>query len=321
MSAPTPTLGENASAAPRVALAVVCLVAGAVVMGISPVFVRSADVGPFTSAFWRVALALPALWLWARLDQRKRGRIRTSAPWSWAVVLSGLFFAGDLLFWHLAIVHTTVANATFLATMAPVWVVLASGIVIREPVGRETIAGLALCLAGATLLIGMSYSVAPERLDGDLYGLVTSIFFGAYFLAVRVARRVASPGLLMFRGGLITAGVLFAVAVTLENQLFAASLGGLLALLTLALVTHVGGQGLLSFALGHLTAAFSSLVIFLEAVTAAIAGWLLLGEALSPYQAIGGAAILAGIFVARPRRSEPAASLVKKWPHSNGREC
>lgn len=318
MSAPTPTV--DAGAAPRVALAIVALVVGAVAMGVSPVFVRFADVGPFTSAFWRVALALPALWLWARLDQRRQAPGQAVAPWSWAVALTGLFFAGDLLFWHLAIVHTTIANATFLATMAPVWVILASGLVIREPVGRETLAGLALCLVGATLLIGLSYSVAPDRLDGDLFGLITSMFFGAYFLAVRVARRAVSPGLLMFRGGLVTASVLFLVAITLEDQLFAASLGGLAALVALALVAHVGGQGLLSFSLGHLTAAFSSLVIFLEAVTAAVAGWLLLGEALSVPQAIGGAAILAGIFVARPRRGAPAASLVKKWPHSNGRK-
>ena len=41
------------------------LVAGALAMGISPIFVRLADVGPFASAFWRGTLALPLLWTWA----------------------------------------------------------------------------------------------------------------------------------------------------------------------------------------------------------------------------------------------------------------
>jgi drug/metabolite transporter (DMT)-like permease len=52
-----------------------------------------------------------------------------------------------------------------------------------------------------------------------------------------------------------------------------------------------------------LPATFSSLVIFLEAIAAATFGWIFLGEALSPVQAIGGALILLGIFMARPRAS------------------
>jgi drug/metabolite transporter (DMT)-like permease len=51
-----------------------------------------------------------------------------------------------------------------------------------------------------------------------------------------------------------------------------------------------------------LPAAFSSLVIFLEAIAAALFAWVLIGEPVSPPQMIGGALILAGIFVARPRR-------------------
>lgn len=304
MSVPVRPATDVPAETSRVAAAMLCLVAGAVAMGVSPLFVRFADVGPLASAFWRVALALPALWLWAWLEAR--GRSAGSRPsWNRAVVLSGLFFAGDLVFWHLAIVETTVANATFLATMAPVWVILASGLVIREPVGREAVFGLGLCVLGAALLIGLSYSFAPRRLNGDVYGVITSMFFGAYFLAMRVARRTVPPGLLMFRGGLVTALVLLVVAVASGDRILPAGWNGIATLLALALVSHAGGQGLLSYALGHLTAAFSSLVIFLEALTAAVAGWAVLGEVVSPAQAIGGAAILAGIWVARPRRRRP----------------
>ena len=53
-------------------------------------------------------------------------------------------------------------------------------------------------------------------------------------------------------------------------------------------------------ALGRLPAAFSSLVIFLEAIAAALFAWALLGEPVSAAQALGGLAILAGIYIARP---------------------
>ena len=83
-------------------------------------------------------------------------------------------------------------------------------------------------------------------------------------------------------------------------------LGLIAALIAMAWISHAGGQGLLSIALGRLPAVFSSLVIFLEAVAAAAFGWMILGERLTIIQVLGGALILAGIWLARPRaRSTP----------------
>ena len=61
---------------PTQALPFIALVLGAVAMGVSPIFVRLADVGPMASAFWRVALSLPLLWAWAAWEARSRSRQR-----------------------------------------------------------------------------------------------------------------------------------------------------------------------------------------------------------------------------------------------------
>ena len=53
----------------RTILAFAALVLGAVAMGASPLFVRLADVGPYASAFWRCALALPFFALWAHYEK------------------------------------------------------------------------------------------------------------------------------------------------------------------------------------------------------------------------------------------------------------
>src|ERR1700754_257832 len=101
----------------RAVIAFLALFLGAIAMGASPIFVRLADVGPFASAFWRTFLALPFLWVWMRLageddTEGPYGSHSVMAP----IALAGIFFAGDLFFWHLSILATTVANATFLAT-------------------------------------------------------------------------------------------------------------------------------------------------------------------------------------------------------------
>lgn len=285
------------------AVALVALILGAIGMGASVLFVRWADVGPYASAFWRVFLALPFLWVWMRLENRGAGWPRLDR----AVLLAGLLFTGDLFFWHLAILGTTVANATFLATTAPVWVALGAWLVLSEAIGTRILIGLALCLLGGVALIGQSYGFAPQRLRGDLYGVATAFFFGAYVLAVRAARARHGAAEVMFVSTAITSVCLFVIAVMFEPRILPQSMPGIAALLALALISQVGGQGLVAVALGTLPATFSSLVIFLEAIAAATFGWLLLNEPLGFVQVAGGVLILFGIWIARPREGEVVA--------------
>jgi drug/metabolite transporter (DMT)-like permease len=285
--------------------AFLALVVGAVAMGASPIFVRLTDVGPQASAFWRTALALPILWLWMKFEERGTRGARP-LHFDRPILLVGACFAGDLFFWHLAIMNTTVANATFFAVTAPVFVVAGAFLFLSERADARMFAGLALCLAGGAALIGQSYQVDPARLVGDLYGIVTAFFFGAYVLAVRHARSRHGPARLMFLSTVVTAALLLAAAIAIPQPILPQTIESASSLLALAIVSQAGGQGLLAFALGSLPAAFSSLVIFLEAVAAAALGWIVLGEKLSLIQLSGGLLILAGIFIARPRASNPA---------------
>jgi drug/metabolite transporter (DMT)-like permease len=292
-------LSLNRPKAPQGVLApFAALVAGAVAMGMSPIFVRLADVGPFTSAFWRVALALPLLYAWTRLADGREG---SSKRFSKATILAGLAFTADLFFWHLAIFHTSVANATFFATTAPIWVVVFGWLLFRQKVTAGVLAGLGLCLIGGAALLAQSFELRPAGALGDAFGIATGVFFGLYFLAVQAARKTTSAARLTFEATLITAAILLVVALVAERSMLPHSARGLAALIAMAWISHTGGQGLLSIALGRLPAAFSSLVIFLEAIAAAGFGWLILAEPVSSIQALGGLAILAGIFVARPR--------------------
>ncbi len=289
--------------------AFVALVAGAVALGFSAIFVRyaaAAEIGPFASAFWRVALALPVLFLWMRLEEVGEGR-PAPRPLGGATVLAGLAFAGDLFFWHLSILHTTVANATFFATTAPFFVVAIAWLILRQRIARGTVLGLLLCLLGGLALIGASLEADPGRVKGDLQGIATAFFFGLYFLFVERARQDGGAGRVTFEASAITAAALLPVALMLEPRVIPADTPGWLALIGLAWISHAGGQGLLSVALGRLPATFSSLVIFLEAVATAAFGWALLGERLTLIQGLGGALILLGIWVARPQASGASA--------------
>jgi drug/metabolite transporter (DMT)-like permease len=288
--------------------ALAALIAGAVALGFSAIFVRLAaaeGIGPFASAFWRVALSLPVLYAWMRLEEAQERRPHRA--FSRSTLFAGLAFAGDLFFWHLAIMNTTVANATFFATTAPVFVVLITWLVLRRSVARTTVAGLVLCLLGGVALVGASLRLDPAHVRGDLQGVATAFFFGLYFLAVARARESAGAGRVTFEASVVTTIALLPVAYGFEPRLLPVTAAGWLALVGLAWVSHAGGQGLLSVALGRLPATFSSLVIFLEAVATAGFGWIILGERVTLIQALGGALILFGIYVARPRNGAVGA--------------
>ena len=276
------------------------MLAAALAMSISPSLVRFADVGPLASAFWRVFLALPILYLWMR-GEEQRNPAAPARSWSLPIGLAGLSFAGDLLLWHLAIMKTSIANATFFATMAPLWVVVFGWLLFRHRTEKTTLIGLALCMAGGAALVAQSLSVNPAHALGDALGIGTGVFFGLYFLSVGAARKDTGAARVTFEMSVIAVVILLAAAVVVEGDILPKTMAGWGVLFALAFVSHAGGQGLLSVALGRLPTTFSSLVIFLEAIVAAGFAWILLGEPVSIVQALGGLVIIAGIWVARPR--------------------
>ena len=95
---------------------VAALLLGAVGIAFAPIFVRLSPLAPTATAFWRLALAAPLLWLWVRAERRP-------LPGSWRpLIWPGVFFAGDLALWHWSLQFTSVANSTLLANTMPVFV-------------------------------------------------------------------------------------------------------------------------------------------------------------------------------------------------------
>jgi drug/metabolite transporter (DMT)-like permease len=274
------------------------LLAGATCIALSPIFVRLSEAGPTATAFWRVALAMPPLWLLYFLV-RRRARPAHSAHWR-LLVAAGLAFAGDLAFWHSSIKLTSVANSTLLANLASLFVTLAAWIFLRQRPSALFLAGLAAALVGVGMLVKTSLAFSSTGLLGDTLGLVTAMFYAGYLLAVKELRdRNESTLHLMAATSTITAFLLLPVALASGERILPGTAFGWWILLGLALVSHAAGQGLIAYALAHLPAAFSSVSLLFQPVMAALFAWALLAEALVPLQIAGGVVVLIGIYLAR----------------------
>ena len=274
------------------------LLVGAACIALSPIFVRLSEAGPTATAFWRVALAVPMLWVLFFLKTKAKPQ-RYSGKWP-LLLAAGFAFAGDLGFWHASVKLTSVANSTLLANLASIFVTLAAWIFFRQKPRRLFVAGLGAALLGVLLLVNTSLAFSSTGLVGDALGVVTAMFYAGYILAVKALRDRGEATLhLMAVTSTITALFLLPAALASGETLLPATAFGWWILIGLALVSHAAGQGLIAYALAHLPAAFSSVSLLFQPVMAALFAWVLLSEALVPLQIAGGLIVLAGIYLAR----------------------
>lgn len=286
------------------AYALPLLLVGAVCIAFAPIFVRLSELGPLATAFYRVALALPVLWLLVGRDSGRTLPISGLRPRDWLYLsLAGVLFALDLMAWHFSIMLTSVANSTLLANFAPVFVTAGGWLLFKERPSATFLLALALGILGAAILMGDSLQLDRAHLTGDALGLLTAVFYGGYILTVSRLRRRFSTVLIMAVSALVSTLLLFPVALYVETDILAVTAYGWAILLGLALISHAGGQGLITFSLAHLPVAFSSLTLLLQPVTAAMLAWWLLDEPLRAWQSIGALMVLGAIALARLART------------------
>lgn len=312
-------MADSSTFTPReVAIGTAVLVLGAIGIGLAAPLVKLSSMEPTAVAFWRMALAIPAALIWAGLDRTPR---KPSTPPGWRkyayLALPGILFAGDLAFWHSGIKITTVANATFLANLQPVFVVLASWLIFKQRPTRAFLLAAAVAVTGAGLLSAANISIAPERLPGDALSLITAVWYAAYILAVRRAREFASTGMVILWTSLVSSPVLLLVALGMGESLLPPSGTEWLILAVLAVGIQIGGQGGVAFGLGRVPAPVASIVILVQPVISAIAGWVMFGEALIAIQIFGAGLVLTGVWLAQRRgRAATRNPFAKRGPRA-----
>ncbi|HEX6866738.1 MAG TPA: DMT family transporter [Caulobacteraceae bacterium] len=297
--------------------AMTALIFGAVAIGFAPILMRLTETGPAAAAFWRLTLALPLLTVFAFRGAGGAAALRPNR----AVILAGVFFACDLGFWHYSVALTSVANSTVLANLTPIVVTIAGWWLFRERPARAFLIGLALGIAGAATMALAHHEGAPIGRDphtGDIFALITTLFYAGYFLSIRAARGRYGTGAVMFWSSLIGAVLIAGLMLALGEQVIPSSAAGWAACAGLAAV-HVFGQGAIALALGRLPAATASVVVLIQPAIAALLGWLLFAEAIVPMQGLGAIVALTGVAIAqwasarnengRRSRQEPAPAV------------
>lgn len=280
--------------APRGWLLLVALLAGNFALALGPWFVREADTGPVSAAFWRLFLALPFLMVFARLaHQRIVGMPKKTLV---LVAIGALAFAGDLASWHIGIEKTRLGNATLFGNAGSIILLFWGFIVARMlPRGLEWLA-IVCALGGAGILLGRSLEISTQTFIGDLFCITAGLLYAVYLLTLQGARgRFGSWSLLVWVS-VFACPVLLALAVALGEPVWPTDWTPILILFV---TSQLIGQGLLVFALGHFPPLIIGLALLTQPAVAAVIGYSVFGEVLTGLDIAGMVLLGSALVVAR----------------------
>lgn len=270
------------------------LLVGSTALAFGPWLVRLAGVGPVAAGFWRLALALPFLFLLARA---------IGQPVHWPgrgltllVALAGFFFAADLAAWHVGIHMTKLGNATLFGNTSS-FAFAAWGLwIARSWPSRAQGSALALAAVGAGLLMGSSAELSARNVTGDLLALLAGLLYTGYLIAVQRARDELQSLPLLFIASAFGAAMLLPVSLAFGERVIPADWTFVV---ILALSSQVLGQGLLVYAIGALSPLVVGLTLLTQPAISALVGWVVYGETLSPLDWVGATAIAAALVLVR----------------------
>jgi len=270
------------------------LLIGSSALALGPWFVRMSGVGPVAAGFWRLAIALPFLFVIAAMTgQAVHWPGRRLAG---IAIVAGFFFAADLAAWHVGIHLTKLGNATLFGnTSSLIFAVWGLWMARRRPSTMQA-GALALAATGAALLMGSSAELSFGHVKGDLLALFAGLLYTGYLIAVQRARQSLAPLPMLFIASAFGAAMLLPFSLGLGERIIPANWTFVI---VLALSSQVLGQGLLVYALGALPPLVVGLTLLTQPAISALVGWLAYGETLSPMDWFGALAIAGALVLVR----------------------
>jgi drug/metabolite transporter (DMT)-like permease len=289
-------------------LAFFALLIGNLALAGGPFLVRHSGVGPVAAGFWRLALALPFLFVIAWLFRQPVHLPRKTL--TIAIAIAAFFFAADLASWHAGIMLTKLGNATLFGNISSFFFAAWGLWLARKwPSGLQALA-LGLAAAGCGLLMWGSAELSAAHLNGDLLAAFAGLLYTGYWILIERTRGKLEPLPLLFLASLFGALFLLPVALAANERVIPADWTGLFAL---ALCSQVIGQGLLVYAFGHVPPLVIGVAMLTQPALSALLGWLYYGEAFTPRDWAGAAMIVVALILVRmkergaPRLHEPVA--------------
>ncbi|MGF1591114.1 MAG: DMT family transporter [Pleurocapsa sp.] len=214
------------------------------------------------------------------------------------LLIAGISFAISLALWAWSLTQTSIANATLLNNMMPIFTTLGGWLIFRQQFSLRFLIGMAVAILGAVAIGIEDLQAAASHLTGDGAALTAAMFSAISILSLEQLRVQFSTAIIMqwtsLAGGLFLLPLVFFT----QEQLLPVSVSGWLAVIGLGLISQAIGQGLLTYSLAKFSSGFIAVSMLSIPVIAAILAMLLFAEQLSLFNYLAFAIVLLGIYLA-----------------------
>ena len=261
------------------------LIGAAVLFSTGGAAIKAADFTGWQIASFRSGIAAAALLLMAPAARR---------GWTVPASLVGIGYAGCLILFVLANRLTTAANTIFLQSTAPLYVLILSPWLLKEPIRRQDL-GFMLAVGVGLLLffIGVEQpaATAPDPGRGNLLALASGLFWALAVCGLRwlsLDQRRGSPVAAVVSGNLTAFLVTLPMALPVGTHGF----GDWTIILYLGIFQIALAYIFVTSAIQVIPALEASVILLLEPVLNPVWAWLIQRETPGAWALLGGAIIL-----------------------------
>lgn len=303
----------------------IVLLVGILCVSTASIFIRFAqnEASSFVIAAFRMAVSTIVLAPWAFIKFRGEFKRLSKKEWILAL-LAGAFLACHFAAWITSLEMTSVSSSVVLVTTTPLWVTLASPLVLKERVPPITFVGLGLALAGSVviglgtmcefveggLICSGASQINRDVILGNLLALFGALTAAGYMLVGRFLRKTVSliPYLFLVYG--FSAIILIALVLLQGYDVSGYGEETYLWLILLAFVPQLLGHSAFNWSLKHLSASLVSITLLGEPIGSTILAMIFLKENPAVFEISGGVLILSGIVIAAALKQQKSVNAV-----------
>ncbi len=268
---------------------------GVMAISTASIFIKLCDAPVLIIASYRMILASLMLTPFACYKKPWRAWERKEIKW---FVLSGLFLSLHFAFWIASLKYTSVASSVVLVTTHPIFVGIGGWLFLKERIGMNLVAGIALSVLGCGLVSSGDVSLSKGALIGDGFALLGAIAASGYLLLGRKLRKDQDLFSYIFPVYSMAGLILISLSLVFQKSFFGYSSSTYAYLFLLALIPQLIGHTIFNWALKYLPASMVAITILGEPIGSTILAYFILGEGLTVCKVLGGISIFAGILIA-----------------------
>ncbi|HKP85982.1 MAG TPA: DMT family transporter [Blastocatellia bacterium] len=282
---------------PGVAFVMAAMGFAVLALASSSIFIAKLERVPaLVIAFYRMALA--AAFLTPAAITLKRRELSSFGRRDLALLaLGGFFLAVHFGAWITSLKYIPIATSVVLVNSHPLFVVIASYFFLGEKPVARGLAGTAMGLAGMAVISKDALSDLQLAIKGDGLAIVGALAVVGYFIVGRKARaRISLLGYATPLYAVCSAFLLVMVLAT-RSPLYPYTATEWVYFVALAIVPTILGHTVFNWALKHVRPSTISLAFLCEPVVASVLAFFVLGQRPTVATLIGGALIMAGIYL------------------------